>query len=65
MKMKQVTSQTWEKIAEIKTMAKTVAGIMRAIRCKTDFNFDKSDVEYGLETGFIEVCDDGVILWQD
>lgn len=65
MKMKEVTSCTWTKIIEIKTRAKTPNGILRAIRCETDFDFDKSDVEYGLETGFIELCDDGIILWED
>lgn len=65
MKMKEVTSTTWTKIIEIKTKAKTPSGILRAIRCETDFDFDYTDVLYGIETGFIEICDDGVILWGD
>jgi len=54
-KMKEVTSTTWKELIEIKTKAKTPSGILRAIRCETDFDFDYTDVLYGIETGFIEI----------
>ena len=71
MKMNEVKSVTWTKLAKIKTKAKTPRGIYKAL-CK-DFgvNFcedvfavaDVFAVEDAIRDGNIQVCDDGIIVW--
>ena len=65
MKMKEVTSVTWSKMAEIKTNARTPKGIYRVI-CKefdVDFCEDVSAVIDAISDGYIQVCEDGIIVW--
>ena len=65
MKMNEVKSSTWTKLAEIKTNAKTLTGIYKAI-CKefgVDFYEDESAVAYAISDGYIQVFDDGIIVW--
>ena len=65
MKMKEVTSVTWSKMAEIKTRAKTAKGIYKVL-CKefgVDFYENALAVEDAIRDGYIQVCDDGIIIW--
>ena len=65
MKMKEVTSVTWSKMAEIKTNARTPKGIYRVI-CKefgVDFCEDVPAVLDAISDGYIQVCEDGIIVW--
>lgn len=41
--MKQTTSTTWKKMMEIPTKAKTVKGIIKAIKRHTDFFNDEQE----------------------
>ena len=65
MKMADITSRTWTKLAEIKTSEKTLMGIYKAI-CREfgeDFYEDVLDVADAINEGYIQVCDDGIIIW--
>ena len=65
MKMEEITSRTWRKIAEVKTRAKTAKGIYKVL-CRefgVDFYEDVLDVADAIRDGYIEICDDGFILW--
>ena len=65
MKMNEVKSVIWTKMAEVKTKAKTPRGIYKVI-CKefgVDFYENASAVAYALADGHIQVCDDGIIIW--
>ena len=65
MKMKEVKSVTWSKLAEIKTNARTPKGIYRVI-CEefgNDFFEDVSEVLGAISDGYIQICDDGIIVW--
>ena len=65
MKMNEVKSVTWTKLAEIKTNAKTPMGIYEVI-CKefgVDFYEDAFDVTVAILEGNIQICDDGIIIW--
>ena len=65
MKMNDIKSVTWSKLAEIKTNAKTPKGIYNVL-CKefgVDFYEDVSAVEDAIHDGSIQVCDDGIIVW--
>lgn len=65
MKMKDVKSITWVKVAEIKTKARTPKGIYKAL-CRefgVDFYEDAFAVEAAIAEGYIEICDDGIIVW--
>ena len=65
MKMNEVKSVTWTKMAEIKTNAKTPEGIYNVL-CEefgNDFFEDVSAVLYAISDGCIQVCEDGIILW--
>ena len=62
MKMNECTSRTWTKMAEIPTDDISVDGITRAIN--EEFGepmFD--DILNAIAEGYIQVCDDGIILW--
>ena len=66
MKMNEVKSVTWSKMAEIKTNAKTLTGIYKAI-CKefdVDFYENEFEVAISIEDGYIQVCEDGIIVWE-
>ena len=65
MKMNEVKSVTWTKLAEIKTTEKTIMGIYKVI-CKefgVDFCEDVSAVADAIREGYIEIADDGIIVW--
>ena len=62
MKMTDITSRTWTKIAEIPTDDFTIEGIARAINEEFgEMLFE--DVRQGIADGYIQVCDDGIIVW--
>ena len=65
MKMNESKSVTWTKLAEIKTNAKTTMDIYEVI-CKefgVDFYEDRIAVADAIREGYIQVCDDGIIIW--
>lgn len=65
MKMNEVKSVTWTKFAEIETSAKTLMGIYKAI-CKEfddDLYEDVLAVADAIYEGYIQICDDGIIIW--
>ena len=62
MKMKEVKSITWAKTAEIPTDDFSIDGIARAINKE----FGKQmfyDIVIAIKEGYIQVCDDGIIIW--
>ena len=62
MKMADITSRTWSKMAEIPTDDFSIEGIASAIN--EEFGeqmFD--DILEAIADGYIQVCDDGIILW--
>ena len=65
MKMNEVKSITWTKMAEIKTKAKTPMGIYKVICKEFDEPLFKNayDVADSIADGYIQVCDDGIIIW--
>ena len=65
MKMNEVKSATWTKLAEIKTNAKTPMDVYEVI-CKEfgeDFYEDVFDATVAILEGNIQICDDGIIIW--
>ena len=65
MKMKEVKSVTWSKVAEIKTNARTPKGIYNVLCEEFDVDFceDVSEVLAAISEGNIQVCEDGIIVW--
>ena len=62
MKMNECTSRTWTKVAEIPTDDLSVEGISRAINKEFgEQMFD--DILEAIADGYIQVCDDGIIIW--
>jgi len=62
MKMNECTSRTWTKLAEIPTDDLSVEGIAEAIN--DEFGepmFD--DILEAIAEGYIQVCEDGIIVW--
>ena len=62
MKMNEVKSVTWSKLAEIPTDDFSIDGIIEAI----DKEFGEQifdDILNALSEGYIEICDDGIIIW--
>ena len=62
MKMNEVKSVTWSKMAEIPTDDFTEEGIARAINeefCEPFFE----DILTALADGYIQICEDGIIIW--
>ena len=62
MKMNEVKSVTWTKLAEIPTDDFTDEGIARAINKE----FGKilfEEVRQEIADGNIQICDDGIIIW--
>ena len=65
MKMDEAKSRTWTKLAEIKTSAKTPEGIYKVL-CEefgNDFFEDVSAVADAISDGYIQICEDGIIIW--
>ena len=65
MKMNEVKSVTWSKMAEIPTDDFSIAGIGRAINeefGETLFE-DIFAVMNAIAAGYIEIADDGIIIW--
>ena len=66
MKMNEVKSSTWTKIAEISTDDFSIDGIARARIEEFDEQFVEDvfdDIENAIADGYIQICDDGIILW--
>lgn len=64
--MTEVESQTWTKIAEIETEDFTVEGIYNAICSYFGEEFFELDsIDNCIKEGWIELCDDGFIVWAD
>ena len=65
MKMTDSTSVTWTKLAEIETTAKTLMGIYKTIRDEFDVDLyeDVLDVADAINEGYIQICEDGIIIW--
>lgn len=63
MKMNEVKSITWRKLAEIPTDDFSITGITSAI-CKEFGEMLLEDVEKEIANGYIEIADDGIIVWQ-
>lgn len=62
MKMNEVKSVTWKKVAEIPTDDFTDEGIRRAINEEFgEMLFE--DVRQEIADGNIHICDDGIIIW--
>ena len=61
MKMNECTSRTWKKMAEIETNDFSVEGITRAINEEFGEPFVE-DILEAIADGYIQVCDDGIIV---
>ena len=66
MKMADIKSRTWKKVAEIPTDDFSIAGIGRAINEEfgVDFYKDIFAVMNAIAAGYIEIADDGIIVWE-
>ena len=62
MKMADITSRTWTKLAEIPTDDFTIEGIASAINKEFGEPFVE-DILEAIADGYIQVCDDGIIVW--
>ena len=62
MKMTDSTSRTWTKLVEIKTDDFTDEGIAIAIN-KEFGEMLFEDVKQEIANGYIEICEDGIIIW--
>ena len=65
MKMNEVKSRTWRKMAEIPTDDFSITGITRAINkelAPEDFT-DILAVADAIYDNYIQICDDGIIVW--
>ena len=66
MKMNECTSRTWSKLAEIPTDDFSIEGIASAINKEFDEQFVEDvfdDIENAIKEGYIQVCEDGIIIW--
>ena len=62
MKMNEVKSITWTKMAEIPTDDLSIEGITRAIY--QEFGEPMfEDILGAIADGYIQVCEDGIIIW--
>ncbi|MCQ2270996.1 MAG: hypothetical protein MJZ52_07210 [Bacteroidales bacterium] len=62
MRMQEITSSTWTKVAEIATTDSSIEAIAEAIN--KEFGEPMfEDIELAIKVGFIEICDDGIIVW--
>lgn len=62
MRMNDVRSITWTKIAEIPTDDFSTDGIAKAINEVFGEPFPV-DIAEAIAEGYIQICDDGIILW--
>lgn len=62
MKMNECTSRTWKKMAEIPTDDLSVDGIAEAINKEFGEPFVE-DILEAIAEGYIQVCEDGIIIW--
>ena len=63
MKMADITSRTWSKVAEIPTDDFTEEGIRRAINEEFgEMLFE--DVLQEIANGYIQIAEDGIIVWE-
>ena len=62
MKMNECTSRTWSKMAEIPTDDLSIEGIASAINKEFGEPFVE-DILEAIADGYIQVCDDGIIVW--
>ena len=62
MKMADITSRTWTKVAEIPTDNFTDEGIAIAIN-KEFGEMLFEDVKQEIANGYIQICEDGIIVW--
>lgn len=65
MKMNEITSKTWQKIAEIKTENFNPGSLLSTINSFFGYSFyeDADEIKANIKEGFVEICDDGVIIW--
>ena len=63
MTMANITSKTWTKVAEIPTDDFTTEGIARAIN-KEFGEMLFEDVRQEIANGYVEIADDGIIIWE-
>ena len=62
MKMNECTSRPWSEMAEIPTDDLSIEGIASAInKAFGEQMFD--DILEAIADGYIQVCDDGIIVW--
>ena len=62
MKMNEVKSRTWTKTAEIPTDDFSIEGIARAIY--SEFGEPMfEDILEAIADGYIQMCEDGIIIW--
>ena len=59
MKMNEVKSRTWRKKAEI-----PIDGFTRAILQGFGEMLFNEDVQAAITNGYIQICDDGIIVWE-
>ena len=62
MKMNEVKSVTWTKLAEIPTDDFSIEGITEAINDEFGEHFF-DDILEAIADGAIQVCEDGIIVW--
>lgn len=62
MKMADITSRTWTKIAEIETSDFSNEAIAEAINKEFGEPFF-DDIDHAIAEGYIEIADDGIIVW--
>ena len=62
MKMADITSRTWSKMAEIPTDDFSIEGIAIAIN-KEFGEILFEDVRQEIAEGNIQICEDGIIIW--
>ena len=62
MKMNECTSRTWTKMAEIPTNDFSIEGIAEAINKEFGEPFVE-DILEAIAEGYIQVCEDGIVIW--
>ena len=62
MKMADIKSRTWKKVVAIPTDDFSIAGIRRAINEEFGVMWFE-DIENAIADGYIEICEDGIIIW--
>ena len=64
--MKETTSNTWTKLAEIETTDFSHENIFNLI-CETfgEEIFELGEIANAIKSRFIEICEDGFIVWAD